>query len=172
MAVISSQSTRTSGRAQNYAKKDAVAISAVGAQVPLFEQRLQQIREAHGKDGLRPKAELDEEGRQVRDADGDVVVQRDAKGRPVYEPKYVEAYSLIQSFGHDELDPSDPDSWTRANASNNSTALSPSTRVPPAAAPSPPGCPSRQEARCKGDPGPPRRRPSRRAHRTPRHARR
>lgn len=107
MATISSQSTRTSGRAQSYAKKDAVAISAVGASVPLFEQRLQEIRLAHDKDGYQPKVAADE--------NGDRVVAVDSAGRPIYESKYVQAYSLVQSFGHEELDPSDPDSWTRAN---------------------------------------------------------
>lgn len=115
MANISSQSTRTSGRTQNYAKKDCVAISAINASVPLFEKRLAEIRAAHGKDGLRPRAVVDEDGRPVRDADGNVVVEKDAKGRTVYEAKYVEAYSLVESFGHDELDPDDPASWTRAN---------------------------------------------------------
>lgn len=114
MAIISSQTTRTSGRAQNYAKKDAVAISAVGASVQRFEQRLAEIRRAHGKDGLRPRARRDGEGRPVRDDDGKAFVERDAMGRPVYESKYVEAYSLVQSFGHDELDPDDPESWSTA----------------------------------------------------------
>lgn len=115
MANISSQTTRTSGRAQNYAKKDAVAISAVGASVQRFEQRLAEIRRAHGKDGLRPRAEVNEEGKPLRDDKGDYVVAKDSKGNTVYEAKYVEAYSLVQSFGHDELDPDDPDSWMRAN---------------------------------------------------------
>lgn len=39
----------------------------------------------------------------------------DANDRPVYESRYIEAYSLVQSFGHDELDPDDPESWSRAN---------------------------------------------------------
>ncbi|MFP3397648.1 relaxase/mobilization nuclease domain-containing protein [Brevibacterium sp. SIMBA_078] len=115
MAIISCQTTRTSGRAQNYAKKDAVAISAVGASVQRFEQRLAEIRRAHGKDGLRPRAEVNEEGKPLRDDKGDYVVAKDGKGNTVYEAKYVEAYSLVQSFGHDELDPDDPESWTRAN---------------------------------------------------------
>lgn len=85
MAVISSQSTRSSGRAQNYAKKDAVAISASNATVPGFERRLQEIRRAH-------------------------------------KSKNVQAYSLVQSFGHDELDPSDPESWTRANTLGRAVA--------------------------------------------------
>ncbi|OYO00736.1 hypothetical protein CGZ95_08930 [Enemella evansiae] len=115
MANITSQSTRTSGRAQNYAKKDAVAISAVNASVLMFEQRLAEVRAAHGKDGLRPKLVVDEKGKPVRDENGERLVATDARGRPIYEAKYVEAYSLVQSFGHDELDPDDPDSWTRAN---------------------------------------------------------
>lgn len=115
MAIISSQSTRTSGRAQNYAKKDAVAISAVGASVQRFEQRLAEIRAAHNKGGLRPRAALDDNGKALRDENGDDVIARDSKGNTVYESKYVEAYSLVQSFGHDELDPDDPESWTRAN---------------------------------------------------------
>ena len=115
MANISSQTTRTSGRAQNYAKKDSVAISAVGASVQRFEQRLAEIRRAHGKDGMRPRAEVNNEGKPLRDDKGDYVVAKDSKGNTVYEAKYVEAYSLVQSFGHDELDPDDPESWTRAN---------------------------------------------------------
>lgn len=115
MATISSQSTRTSGRAQSYAKKDAVAISAVGASVPMFEQRLQEIRVAHGKDGYRQRVTADENGTLRREANGDYVVAVDSAGRPVSESSYIEAYSLVQSFGHEELDPSDPDSWTRAN---------------------------------------------------------
>lgn len=107
MATISSQSTRTSGRAQTYAKKDAVAITAVNATAPMFEQRLQEIRAAHGKSGSRPKVVVDEEGKDV--------VAKDSKGNTVYESRYVQAYSLVQSFGHDELDPDDPESWTRAN---------------------------------------------------------
>jgi len=114
MANVSSQSTRTSGRAQNYAKKDSVAISAINASVPMFEKRLAEIRAAHGKDGLRPKAVLDENGRPVRDEHGNPVIEKDAKGRTLYESKYVEAYSLVESFGHDELDPSDPESWVTA----------------------------------------------------------
>lgn len=65
MAIISSQSTRTSGRAQNYAKKDAVWITAINASVPLFEKRLQQIRVRHGKDGMQPRALVDEDGKVV-----------------------------------------------------------------------------------------------------------
>jgi len=116
MATISSQSTRTGGRAGTYATKDAVAVSALNATVPGFERRLQEIRRAHGKDGLRPRVEVDENGRLRRDENGNYVVAKDSMGNTVYESKYVEAYSLVQSFGHDELDPSDPESWTRANA--------------------------------------------------------
>ena len=116
MANITSQSTRSSGRTQNYAKKDAVAISAVNASVPMFEQRLAEIRTAHAKDGFSPKVAVGEDGKPHRDESGAYVVETDAKGRTIYEAKYVQAYSLVQSFGHDELDPDDPDSWTRANA--------------------------------------------------------
>ncbi|MDQ0648605.1 hypothetical protein QFZ53_002801 [Microbacterium natoriense] len=115
MAIISSQSTRTSGRAQNYAKKDAVHISAINASVPLFEKRLRQIRVRHGKDGMQPRARVDADGKVVRDTVGNPVRVTDANGRPAYESKYLEAYSLVQSFGHDELDPDDPESWARAN---------------------------------------------------------
>lgn len=114
MANVSSQSTWTSGSAQIYAKKGAVAISAINASVPLFEHRLAGIRTAHGKDGVRPKTLLDEHGRHVRDADGNRIVAREANGNTIYEAKYVQAYSLVESFGHDELDPTDPESWTKA----------------------------------------------------------
>lgn len=114
MANITSQSTQTSGRAQNYAKKDAVAISAVNASVPMFEQRLQQIRAAHGKDGFVPKVVVGEDGKTLRDENGDRVIARDSKGRTIHEAKYVQAYSLVQSFAHEELAPEDPESWTRA----------------------------------------------------------
>lgn len=115
MATISSQSTRTSGRASSYAQKGHVWISAAHATVPGFEKRLQDIRRAHGKDGLRPRTEVDDKGRLIRDANSKYVAARDSKGNVVYESKYVEAYSLVQSFGHDELDPNDPESWARAN---------------------------------------------------------
>lgn len=115
MAIITSQSTWNSGRAGNYAKKDHVAISAINASVPLFEQRLAGIREAHGKDGFQPKTAVDEDGKSLRDEDGTYVIEKDSKGRMVYEAKYVQAYSLVESFGHDELAPNDPESWTRAN---------------------------------------------------------
>lgn len=114
MAYISSQSTRSSGSAQNYAKKDAVAISAIGAPVQMFEQRLQQTRVMHGKDGVQAKTLRDEDGKVVRDKNGDLVRMTYPNGDTVYEGKYVEAYSLVQSFGHDELDPDDPASWERA----------------------------------------------------------
>ncbi|WP_433676907.1 relaxase/mobilization nuclease domain-containing protein [Microbacterium gorillae] len=114
MVNVSSQSTYTSGRAQNYAKKDAVAISALNASVPLFEKRLQEIRVRHGKDGMRPRALTDSEGNFLRDASGTPVPARDANGRPIYQSTHVQAYCLIQSFGHDELDPHDPESWTIA----------------------------------------------------------
>jgi len=114
MAIISSQSTRTSGRAQSYAKKGAVAISALNAAVPMFEQRLAEIRALHGKDGMQPRCAVDEDGKTVRDAEGRTVPLKDGKGRTLYESKYVEAYSLVESFGHDELDPDDPASWDTA----------------------------------------------------------
>ncbi|WP_418908924.1 relaxase/mobilization nuclease domain-containing protein [Glutamicibacter endophyticus] len=114
MAIVSSQSTRTSGRAQSYAKKGAVAISALNAAVPMFEQRLAEVRALHGKDGMQPRCAVDEDGKAVRDATGRPVPLKDAKGQTVYESKYVEAYSLVESFGHDELDPDDPTSWDTA----------------------------------------------------------
>lgn len=114
MAIISSQSTRTSGRAQSYAKKGAVAISALNAAVPMFEQRLAEVRALHGKDGMQPRCAVDEDGKTVRDAAGRPVPLKDAKGRMLYESRYVEAYSLVESFGHDELDPDDPASWDTA----------------------------------------------------------
>ncbi|WP_119697606.1 relaxase/mobilization nuclease domain-containing protein [Microbacterium halotolerans] len=113
MATISAQSTRSSGRAQSYGKKGPVMISAVGAPVPLFEQRLREIRIVHGKDGMRP-VPVHDDGRIVRDQHGQPVAKKDAQGRTVYESRYVQAYSLVQSFGPDALDPDDPDSWTRA----------------------------------------------------------
>lgn len=115
MVNVSSQSTYTSGRAQNYAKKDAVAISALNASVPLFEKRLQEIRVRHGKDGVRPRALTDSEGTILRDSSGTPVPARDANGRAIYESMYVQAYCLIQSFGRDELGPDDPESWTIAH---------------------------------------------------------
>lgn len=114
MVNVSSQSTYTSGRAQNYAKKDAVAISALHAPVPLFEKRLQEIRVRHRKDGMRPRALMDSKGTVVRDASGTPVPARDANGRPIYQSTNVQAYCLIQSFGRDELDPDDPESWAKA----------------------------------------------------------
>lgn len=114
MVSISSQSTRSSGRAQSYAKKGPVLLSAVGAPVQRFEQRLQEIRAAHGKDGYRPKVAVDEDGRPVLDENGNVKAATDAKGSTVYEAKYVQAYSLVQSFGPEELDPDDPESWVKA----------------------------------------------------------
>lgn len=115
MAIISSQSTRSSGRVQTYAKKDSVAESAVNATVPGFERRLKEIRRAHGKDGIQPSLAVDESGKLQRDKNGDPVIATDKNGKTIYESKDLEAYSLVQSFGHDELDPSDPESWLRAN---------------------------------------------------------
>ena len=114
MAIISSQSTRTDGAVCTYAKKDPVAISAINASVPLFEERLREIRIQHGKDGYRPRYILDESGKPVLDANGNAVPMKDSKGNVVYEAKYVQAYPLVQSFGPDELDPNDPASWERA----------------------------------------------------------
>lgn len=114
MANVSTQTTRGSGATSNYAKKDAVAISAVNATVPRFEQRLQQIRGVHGKDGVRAKELTDGDGKIVRDEAGDPVIARDSKGNIVYEGKYVQAYSMVESFGHDELHPDDPQSWEKA----------------------------------------------------------
>lgn len=114
MANIGSQATWTSGKAGNYAKKNPVAISAIGAPVPMFEQRLQQLRVQHGKDGVRPAQLRDAAGRIVRDDKGQPVIAKDSKGNTIYEGRYVQAYSLVESFGHDELDPDDPASWERA----------------------------------------------------------
>ncbi len=114
MAIVSSQSTRTSGRAQSYAKKGAVAISALNAAVPLFEQRLAEIRARHDEDGMQPRCAVDEDGKTVRDAAGRPMPLKDAKGRTLYESRYVEACSLVQSFGQDELEPDDPASWDTA----------------------------------------------------------
>lgn len=111
MATVSAQSTRSSGAASAYAQKDAVAISAVGAAVQTFAGRLAAIRAGHGKDGVRPMHQRDEAGRLVRDEDGKPVAATDGNGRTVYESKYVQAYSLVESFGRDELDPDDPESW-------------------------------------------------------------
>lgn len=122
MATISSQSTRSSGRSQNYAKKDAVALSAANATVPGFERRLQEIRRTHRKAGVQPVLEVDEDGQIQRDENGDYVVAKDKNGKTIYESKNVQAYSLVQSFGHDELDPSDPESWTRANTLGRAVA--------------------------------------------------
>lgn len=111
MATVSAQSTRSSGAASAYAQKDAVAISAVGAAVQTFAGRLAAVRAGHGKDGVRPMHQRDEAGRLVRDEDGKPVAATDSSGRTVYESKYVQAYSLVESFGRDELDPDDPESW-------------------------------------------------------------
>lgn len=117
MANVSAQSTRSGGAVSKYAKKDAVALSALNASVPIFEDQLKQIRVAHGKDGVRPLQETDGDGRVVRDEHGEPVITKDIRGHTMYEPKYVQAYSVIESFGHDELDPDDPDdpdSWEKA----------------------------------------------------------
>lgn len=114
MVIISSQPTYSSGRAQDYAKKDAVAIWALHAAAPLFEKQLQQIRVRHGKDGMRPRTLTDSDGTLVRDASGTPVPVRDANGREFSESKDVQACCLIQSFSRDELDPDDPESWTKA----------------------------------------------------------
>lgn len=114
MATISSQSTRTAGAVSRYALKEPVAVSAVNASVPLFEHELAMIRTRHGKDGVRPKVLTDESGKTVRDQDGAPVNVKNSKGNTVYEAKFVQAYALVQSYGHDELDPDDPQSWARA----------------------------------------------------------
>ncbi|WP_181158558.1 relaxase/mobilization nuclease domain-containing protein [Leucobacter massiliensis] len=113
MATVSAQSTRRSAATVKYAGKGYVAISAVGAPAPLFEQHLLAIREAHGKDGVRPR-HLVKDGTVVRDEHGNPVVEKNAFGHVQYESKYVQAYSLVESFGRDELDPEDPESWARA----------------------------------------------------------
>lgn len=114
MANISSQSTRASGRAGNYAKKDPVAISAIGAPVATFEEHLHANRVVHGKDGVRPVQMVDGEGAPVVDEKGAPIPARDTAGRIIYESRYVQAYALVESFGHDELDPDDPESWSKA----------------------------------------------------------
>lgn len=114
MATISSQSTRTAGAVARYAMKEPVAVSAANASVPLFEHELAMIRTRHGKDGVRPKVLTDESGKTVRDQDGAPANVKDSKGNTVYEAKFVQAYALVQSYGHDELDPDDPQSWARA----------------------------------------------------------
>lgn len=106
MATISCQPTRTSGAVSAYATKGPVAVSALNASVPLFEQRLRQIRIQHGKDGYQ--------ARQAVDENGNAVIVKDSKGNTVYEAKYVQAYALVQSFAPDELDPNDPASWEKA----------------------------------------------------------
>lgn len=106
MATISCQPTRTSGAVSAYATKGPVAVSALNASVPLFEQRLRQIRIQHGKDGYQ--------ARQAVDENGNAAIVKDSKGNTVYEAKYVQAYALVQSFAPDELDPNDPASWERA----------------------------------------------------------
>lgn len=114
MATISSQSTRTAGAVSRYAQKAPVAVSAVNASVPMFERELAAIRARHGKDGVRPKVLMDDKGKVVHDEDGNPVVVKDSHGSTVYEARYVQAYSLVQSYGYDELDPDDPESWARA----------------------------------------------------------
>lgn len=79
MAIVSSQPTRTSGRSQNYAKKGAVAISALNAAVPMFDQRLAEVRTLHGKDGMQSRCAVDEDGKTVHDAVGRTVLLLDAK---------------------------------------------------------------------------------------------
>lgn len=114
MATISSQSTRHSARTVAYVCKGPVAISAIGGTVQRFEAELAAIRTQWGKDGVKPVARFGDDGRVIRDADGRPVIATDAHGNTLYEAKYVQAYSLVQSFSRDELDPDDPDSWSRA----------------------------------------------------------
>lgn len=115
MATASAQSTRDAVRAIDYAQKDYVAIGAVGSSVPRFTETLDDIRRRHGRDGVRAKHEVDADGKTVRDDEGRPVDARDAGGDVIYESKYVQAWCVVESFGRDELDPDDPDSWQRAN---------------------------------------------------------
>lgn len=115
MATLSCQSTWYSGRVQNYAKKDYVVISAIGTSVQMFEHHLQEIRVASGKAGVQPSPAYDDAGNILRDENGQIVRARDKAGNVIFKPKYIQAYSLVQSFGHGELEPDDPASWERAN---------------------------------------------------------
>jgi hypothetical protein len=115
VATLSCQSTWYSGRVQNYAKKDYVVISAIGTSVQMFEHHLQEIRVASGKAGVQPSPAYDAAGNILRDEHGHIIRARDKAGNVIFKPKYIQAYSLVQSFGHSELEPDDPASWERAN---------------------------------------------------------
>ncbi|ALN14349.1 relaxase/mobilization nuclease domain-containing protein [Acidipropionibacterium acidipropionici] len=114
MATISAQSTRNAAAIITYAKKGYVAASAIGASVPRFTEDLRDTRAMWGKDGYRPAQLRDERGHVVRDGDGHSVTATDHNGRILHEAEYVQAYALVESFGRDELDPDDPESWSRA----------------------------------------------------------
>lgn len=116
MATTQFQSTRRSGAASVYATKDSVAVSAVNApaQAAMFERHVQGIRETFGKDGVQPKRARDENGKLIRNENGDILVAKDDGGNTIYEPKHVQAYSGVQSFSLEELDPDDPASWEEA----------------------------------------------------------
>ena len=114
MATISSQTTRSLGATSAYAGKDSVAISAIGTSVEKFDSHCRDIRVRHARDGWQPALARDENGKRIKGEDGQYVVATDSVGNTMYEPKYVQGYSLVQSFGADELDPDDPESWARA----------------------------------------------------------
>lgn len=117
MATASAQRSRNSGASTIYSDKDSVYASSLNAPTPAlkFEQRLDDIRRAHGKNGVRAVQAVGEDGKPIFDGKGEPVPALTEHGNVQYESKYVQSYNLVQSFGHDELDPDDPESWRRAN---------------------------------------------------------
>lgn len=113
MATISAQSTRDVRASTKYLKKDPVVISAKNGSVQRFAEEQKAIRKRFGKDGTRPVQARDAYGL-VRDANGNPVYVRMGNGETQTESKYVQGYSLVQSFSKEELDPDDPNAWKKA----------------------------------------------------------
>lgn len=112
MGVVQAQSTRSAGVVIWYvrgAKHDRCVLeSGVGGIIPGYaEQQFRRTREAWGKDQYVP---------QFRRENGELVPRLDKNGEQIYGSKFVQAYPLVMSFGRDELDPDDPESWACAEA--------------------------------------------------------
>lgn len=112
--TATAQRSRGSGKSAMYISKDYIHLSSMNAPVePVqFEKHLAAIRAKHGKDGVVAVQARDEAGNKVFDEAGQPVQARDEKGRPQYEPAFVQSFNIVQSNA--DLDPDDPASGPEA----------------------------------------------------------
>lgn len=112
--TATTQRSRGSGKSAMYISKDYIHLSSINApsEPVQFEKHLAAIRAKHGKDGVVAVQAVDEAGKKVFDEAGQPVQARDEKGRPQYEPAFVQSFNIVQSNA--DLDPDDPASGPEA----------------------------------------------------------